>query len=56
MQKSLDIYLNKMDILKSQISEDVYGSELSSLRSDAEKLKRDIQREFSYDKIKKCLI
>jgi hypothetical protein len=55
-QKSLDIYLNKMDILKSQISEDVYGSELSSLRSDAEKLKRYIEREFYYGKVKKCLI
>lgn len=55
-KKSLDIYLNKMGILKSQISVDVYGAEVSSLRSDAEKLKRDIQREFSYDKIKKCLI
>ena len=55
-QESLDIYLNKMGILKSQISEDVYGSELSSLRSDAEKLKRDIERKFSYNKIKKCLI
>ncbi|MFH1398161.1 MAG: hypothetical protein ABIH27_06410 [Candidatus Omnitrophota bacterium] len=55
-QTGLDIYLNKMDILKFRIIEDIYGSELSSLHLDAEKLKRDIQREFSYDKVKKCLI
>ncbi len=55
-QKDLDIYLNKMDILISRIIEDTYGSELSSLRLDAEQFKRDIQRKFSYDKIKKCLI
>jgi hypothetical protein len=55
-QKGIDIYLNKIDILRSQINEDVYGVELSERRSEAEKLKRDIQREFSYEKIKKCLI
>ncbi|MBU2221583.1 MAG: hypothetical protein KJ722_03090 [Candidatus Omnitrophica bacterium] len=55
-KKKLDIYLDRIDNLRSQIDDDIYGSDISSQRADAEKLKREILREFSYEKIKKCLV
>ncbi len=55
-QKQLDIYIKKMKMLQDDIAADSYGSSLASFRLKAEDLKRNILRDFSYQKIKDSLI
>jgi len=50
-QKDLDVYLEELQHLKDEISQDIYGTNLASLRSKAESLKRNILRDFSYLKV-----
>lgn len=54
-QKELDIYLSKLADLRNNISEDVYSNNATKNRSDAEQLKRNILKDFSYSKIKNSL-
>ena len=55
-QKKLDIYINQLKDLKKEITEDLYGNNISSNRLTAERIRRDILRDFSYNKIKDYLV
>ncbi|MBU4346150.1 MAG: hypothetical protein KKH29_02345 [Candidatus Omnitrophica bacterium] len=50
-QKDLDIYLNQLKGLKGLIKKDIYGSNIAGNRLAAERIKRNILRDFSYRKI-----
>lgn len=52
----LEIYIQRLNAIKGSIESDTYGSNAASLRSDAERVKRDILRDFSYQKVKNDLI
>lgn len=54
-QKKLDIYINQLKDLKKEIEEDLYGNDLSRNRLSAERIRRSIMRDFSYNKIKDYL-
>ncbi len=55
-QKRLDIYIGQLNGLKELIENDLFGSGYSSNRLAAERIKRAIQKEFSYNKIKDYLL
>jgi hypothetical protein len=55
-QKKLDIYINQLKDLKESIAEDLYGNNVAQNRLTAERIKRGILRDFSYDKVKKYLV
>lgn len=55
-QKKLDEFIVKMNDLKSLIAEDRYGRNLNWNRLRAEKLRRDIIRDFSFPKIKPYIL
>jgi hypothetical protein len=55
-QKKLDIYINKLNDLKDEISRDLYGSNMARNRQTAEQIKRNILRDFSYNKVEYYLI
>lgn len=55
-QKVLDAYLNQLRHLKDLISKDLYGYNVSMHRLIAERIKRNILRDFSYPKIKDFLV
>jgi hypothetical protein len=52
----LEGYIQRMTDIKDSIEKDVYGNSTASLRMSAERLKRNILRDFSYNKIKNDLI
>lgn len=52
-QKRLDAYINQLKGLKKEIVEDLYGNNISTNRSTAERIRRSILRDFSYNKISK---
>ncbi len=54
-QKKLDIQINQLKYLKDSITKDIYGDKFSSARATAEQAKRNILRDFSYQKIKDYL-
>ena len=54
-QKQIDVYLQRLHHLESQISKDIYGAKLAIHRSKAEVLKRDILRDLSYPKVENHL-
>jgi hypothetical protein len=54
-QKRMDIYLEQMRGLRESLASDLYGDNLQTDRLTAERLKRGIMREFSYDKVKDYL-
>jgi len=56
MQKKLDIYIARLKELQSQISKDLYGNNAITNVQRLERIKRDILRDFSYNKIKNYLI
>jgi len=56
MQKKLDVYISQLKDLKNEITEDLYGTNISSNRLTAERMKRNILRDFSYNKTKDYLI
>jgi len=56
MRKKLDVYTNQLKDLKNEITEDLYGNNLSVNRLTAERIKREILRNFSYNKIKDYLV
>ena len=55
-QKKLDVYIVKMNDLKSLVADDRYGMNLNWNRLKAEKVRRDIVRDFSFPKIKPYLL
>ncbi len=55
-QNKLDTYLKKLKDLKESITSDLYGASAIQNRLNAERIKRGILRDFSYDKVKKYLI
>lgn len=52
-QKKLDNYISQLKDLKDLIVKDPYGNNLAKNRFNAERIKRDILRDFSYNKISK---
>ena len=52
-QKKLDIYITQLDELKTSITKDTYGTNTARHRLDAERIKRNILRDFTYNKISK---
>jgi intergrase/recombinase len=56
MQNKLDFYILKLKDLQEQISKDVYGANAITNAQKLERIKRDILRDFSYNKIKIYLI
>jgi hypothetical protein len=54
-QKKLDIYLDQLKTLKELITKDVYGSNINTNRWTAENIKRNILRNFTFNKIKNFL-
>lgn len=55
-QKKLDKYINRLKDLRDLISRDSYGSSSLSDANSAERIKRDILRDLSYNKIKNSLL
>jgi len=55
-QKKFDVYLNDLKWLKEQIAQDLYGTSAPGYVRSAERIKRGILRDFSYNKVKKDLI
>ncbi|MCM8780638.1 MAG: hypothetical protein NC908_01765 [Candidatus Omnitrophica bacterium] len=51
----LDLYINQMKQLKDAIKKDIYGAHSHRYRLDAERIKANILRDFSYSKIKDSL-
>lgn len=56
IKEKLDIYIKKLESLKNLISGDLYGIDDSRFIQEAELLKRQILRSFSYQKIKDYLL
>ncbi|MFH1458333.1 MAG: hypothetical protein ABIG31_04110 [Candidatus Omnitrophota bacterium] len=52
LQESLERYIEQEKALKDSIGRDVYGSNSSGNSSSAERIKRNILKDFSYSKIK----
>jgi hypothetical protein len=52
MQKKLDGHIMQLENLKASISKDAYGSSVMNSRIEAERIRRNILRDFSYNKIK----
>ena len=55
-QKKLDAYLVQMRELMDSISQDNYGNQKVTQRLKAERLKRNILRDFSYNKVRYSII
>lgn len=54
-QKELDLYIDKSAALRTNIKNDSYSHNVIKNRAEAEQLKRNILRDFSYHKIKNYL-
>jgi len=55
-REKLDIYIVRLKELKDLIAEDLYSNNASGYIQNAERIKRDILRDFSYQKIKDYLL
>ena len=55
-QKKIEISIEQLNGLKAQLEEDLYGNNISVNRLTAERIKRGILRDFSYNKTKDCLL
>jgi hypothetical protein len=55
-QKKLDVYINQLKDLKSSLEEDLYGSNISQSLLTAERIRRGIMRDLSYNRIKDYLV
>ena len=51
-QESLEVYIQRSRDLEDTLRQDMYGQNISQIRSSAERLKRDILRYFSYTDVK----
>ena len=56
MQTKLDVYINQLKDLKNEIVQDLYGNNISANRLTADRIRRSILRDFSYNKIKDYLV
>ena len=54
-QKQLDIYINQLNDLRDLVTKDIYGNNIIGNRAIAERIKKNILRDFSYNKIKDYL-
>lgn len=54
-QKRLDIYIAQLENLKGEITKDAYSSSVVSSRLTAERIRRNILKEFSYQSVKDYL-
>ncbi len=52
-QKKLEIYISQLNDLKEHIAKDLYGNNIAANRQSAEQIKRNILRDFSYNKVSK---
>jgi len=55
-QKNLDLYITQLKELKELISKDLYSNSATSYAQEVERIKRNILKDFSYQKIKANLI
>lgn len=55
-QKQLDIYINQLNELRDLVTKDIYGNNIMGNRTIAERIKRNILRNFSYAAVKDYLI
>jgi len=55
-QKGLDFYINQLMDLQGLIAQDFYGNSVTGNRLTAERIKRNILKDFSYNKIKDNLL
>jgi hypothetical protein len=55
-QNILEVYLDQLKELQELIKQDLYGSSLNSYRLKAERIRRNILRDLSYNKIKNSLV
>jgi hypothetical protein len=56
MQKKIDIYIGQLGELRTLIAQDVYSNNASFYIQKAERIKRNVLRDFSYQKIKDYLL
>lgn len=54
-QKKLDVYIDRLGALKELIARDVYSSKVAIHRNNAERIRRGILKDFSFEKIKDSL-
>ncbi len=55
-QKKLAVYVKQLNDLKDSVEKDPYFNNAAASRMTAERIKRDILRDFSYSKIKDSLL
>jgi len=55
-QSRLDNYIRQTEELKSAVTKDVYGNDLVINRQRAERIRRNMLKDFVYPKIKDCLV
>lgn len=55
-QRKIKVYINRLSNLKSLITKDIYGTNIDENRSNAERIKRNILRDFSYNDVKGSLL
>lgn len=55
-QKKLDNYINQIKDLRDCLARDFYGNDTASNANKAERIKRNVLRDFSYNKIKNNLL
>ena len=55
-QKGLEVYLGQLNDLKERVDRDIYGNNIAVHRHSAERIKRNILRDFSYSRVKGDLI
>jgi len=55
-RRKLDGYIKELSNLQEAISKDSYGNFVASHKINAERLKKDILRDFSYKKVKESLL
>ena len=55
-KKTLDVYINQLESLRDSIRSDLYGSNVAMNRQNAERIRRNTLRDFSYQKIKNDLL
>jgi len=55
-QKRLDIYIDRMNLLRDSIASDIYGNNSATYMEKADQIKMSILKEFSYKDIANFLI
>jgi len=55
-QEKLAVYIRQLKSVSDLITADIYGNNIAQNRFSLERIKRDILRDFSYDKVRKSLL